>query len=47
MSYEINASALTTLEAKEKFNMHGFLVVRGLFSADLMKKNNIRSKIAQ
>ena len=38
MSYEINASALTTLEAKEKFNMHGFLVVRGLFSAYLMKK---------
>lgn len=38
MNYEINASTLTTLEAKEKFNMHGFLLVRRLFSASLMKK---------
>ena len=38
MNYEINASTLTTLEAKEKFNMHGFLLVRRLFSASLMEE---------
>lgn len=38
MNYEINASKLTTLEAREKFYNHGFLIVRGLFSTELMGK---------
>ena len=38
MNYEIDASELTAAQSKEKFDKHGFLCVRGLFSSDLVDK---------
>ena len=38
MIYEIDASELATLESIEKFNINGFLLVRGLFSEKLTSK---------
>jgi len=38
MNFEIKASDLNTKEAKEKFHMNGFLLVRKIYSNELMEK---------